>query len=585
MTRVDPTIEAERFGSAAALAQLIWRPLAWVALRSVMLNLLLIAPTLYMLQVFDRVIPAGSGGTLVVLLAGVVMLLLLGFALDVLRARLLGVTGRMAGVMLAPAITRGIIIQMAQPAARVDAQGLRDVASVQALFSATGVTALFDAPWLLVYVALIAATDWRMGAAAATFAFLMLALAGLSHQLLRQGSQGLQAKASDATQHLHNVLKVAESLLAMGMVDAALARWRALSDKAQVPHRSIERLAAVLSGMARLLRQLVQVGMLAVGAWLVITDAGSAGLMIGATVLLGRALAPLEQIVSGWRTLSEGAVAWKRLEVLLLASPQAAENLELPRPSGRVSMVRVNFRSPASERLILEEISLELEPGESLAIIGPSGAGKSSLLRVLAGIWAPSSGDIKFDGASLTQWNEGKLGRWTGYLAQDVQLFDGTVADNIARLQAPDTASILRAATRAGVHEAVLALPEGYETSVSSGAVSPGQRQRIALARALYGDPSLLLLDEPNANLDGAGEVALGAALRALRGQVSVVVVTHRKTLLLQVDKILVLEAGRVRHFGPRTEVLKAMQRLAELGAGAMSRAAAPRRPSGESAL
>ena len=301
--------------------------------------------------------------------------------------------------------------------------------------------------------------------------------------------------------------------------------------------------------------------------------------MIGATILLGRALAPLEQVVSGWRTLSEGAAAWKRLDEVLHAPAMVTRALELPRPSGRLSADRISLRSPASERLILEEISLELAAGESLAIIGPSGAGKSSLLRVLAGIWAPSSGEVKFDGASLTQWRDGQLGRWTGYLAQDVQLFDGTVADNIARLQAADSESILRAANRAGVHEGVLELPQGYETPVAGGAVSPGQRQRIGLARALYGDPSLLLLDEPNANLDGAGELALGDALRALRGQVSVVVVTHRKTLLQQVDKILVLEAGRVRHFGPRAEVMQAMQEHTPPEGAASSRVAALRRP------
>ncbi|CAD5372615.1 Alkaline protease secretion ATP-binding protein AprD [Rubrivivax sp. A210] len=546
-------------GTTAALAHLLRRPLAWVALLSVALNVLLLAPTLYMLQVFDRVIPAASGSTLAALLVGASMALLLGLALDVLRARLLGVSGRLAGAVLAPAVTRRLVVQVARPGGQADGQTLRDVAAVQTLFGTGGVAALFDTPWVLIYVGLIAAIDARMGVAAAVFALLMLALAGLSHGLLRRGAQDVQSRAGAATQHLQGAMRVAESLVAMGMVDAMLARWRGLSDAALQPQRALERRAALLAALARLLRQLVQVGMLAVGAWLVISGSGSAGLMIGATVLLGRALAPLEQVVSGWRTLSEGAASWQRLGQLLDGEAAPAAALSLPRPAGRLSAVGLSLRAPTGARMILDEVSLELAAGECLAIVGPSGAGKSSLLRVLAGIWAPDGGQVQLDGASLTQWPEGELGRWLGYLAQDIQLFDGSVADNIARLQVPEAASVIQAARRAGAHEAVLALPEGYDTRVGNGAVSPGQRQRIGLARALYGDPCLVLLDEPNANLDGSGEVSLGEALQALRGQVTVVVVTHRKNLLRLADKILVLEGGRVQHFGARDTVLQAL--------------------------
>lgn len=578
MTRIrTETANEGQPGVTDSLVRLLCRPLAWAALMSVLLNLLLLAPTLYMLQVFDRVLPSGSGSTLAALVVGVIFMTLLGFVLDVLRARMLSLSGRMAGAVLAPAVTQRLVLQVAQPGAKADTQGLRDVAAVQALFSSVGVTALFDAPWLLAYVALIAAIDWRLGAAATGFACTMLTLAWISHRLLRHLSQRLQDQSHKATQHLQNTLNIAESVVAMGMVDAVLTRWRVLSDDVQPLQQSLERLSAVLSGFARMLRQFVQVGMLAVGAWLVITGTGSAGLMIGATILLGRALVPVEQLVSGWRTIAEGAVSWRRLDALLRAPPVAAWVVELPRPAGRLIAADVNLRLPSSARPILEQISLEISAGSSMAIIGPSGAGKSSLLRVLAGIWSPSSGEVRLDEASLSQWHGGQLGRWVGYLAQDVQLFDGTVAENIARLQPQDSESILRAASRAGAHTAILDLPGGYEAQVSSGGVSPGQRQRIGLARALYGNPSLVLLDEPNANLDGAGELALGEALRALRGQVTVVVVTHRKTLLKHVDKILVLEAGRMVHFGPAAEVLQRLQGHPVAEAGATPRIAAVR--------
>ena len=311
-----------------------------------------------------------------------------------------------------------------------------------------------------------------------------------------------------------------------------------------------------------MVRQAVQTMILALGAWLVIHGEATAGIMIATTVLLGRALAPVELVVGSWRVLAEGRAAFRRLAALLAAADAEPERMSLPAPTGRLLAHNLLFRAPNSERLLLASVSLQLDAGEALAIIGPSAAGKSTLMRLLTGIWQPTTGTVRLDQADIAQWPRDELGPHIGYVPQDVELFPGSVAENIARLGHVDSAKVVQAAQRAHVHEMILALPDGYDTMVDPGSalLSPGQRQRLALARALYGDPKLLILDEPNSNLDGAGENALAATLRDLRGQVTVVVVTHRNTLIQHVDKMLVLEAGRTQHYGPAAEVMKAMQ-------------------------
>jgi len=279
----------------------------------------------------------------------------------------------------------------------------------------------------------------------------------------------------------------------------------------------------------------------------------------------------VEQVVGSWRVLAEGRLAFSRLSELLGAAERQPERMALPAPSGRLHAQGLVFRPAQSERMILAGVSLSLEPGESLAITGPSGAGKSTLVRLLTGLWKPSAGAVRLDHVDLAQWPREALGPWIGYVPQDVELFAGTVADNIARLGDVDADKVVHAAQRAGVHELILALPEGYDTVIDTLGVmlSPGQRQRIALARALYGDPKLLVLDEPNSNLDGAGELALAEALKALRGQVTVIVVTHRSTLVQHVDKLLVLEAGRVQQYGPVAEVMQSIKRTGQGTGGA----------------
>jgi membrane fusion protein, epimerase transport system len=328
-----------------------------------------------------------------------------------------------------------------------------------------------------------------------------------------------------------------------------------------------------MAALTRTVRQAVQVLMLALGAWLVIRAEATPGVMIATTTLLGRALAPVELIVGSWRVLAEGRAAFARLGELLAQAAAEPKRMELPAPLGQLSANQLVFRPQGSERVILGGVSLHLEAGESLGIIGPSGAGKSTLVRLLTGVWKPTTGTVRLDAADLSSWPREQLGPWIGYVPQDVELFPGRVGHNIARLGKVDAAKVVVAAKQAHVHELILSLPDGYDTMIEPGSalLSPGQRQRIALARALYGDPRLLILDEPNSNLDGAGEVALGQTLKSLRGKVTVVVVTHRTTLVQHIDKLLVLEGGRAKHYGPAAEVMKAMnqQAVVKTGTGA----------------
>jgi PrtD family type I secretion system ABC transporter len=548
------------------LLDLLRRPLLHVAGVSFFVNLLLLVPALFMLQVFDRVLASQSGETLLVLMLGVGVALTLLLVLDYLRARLQGVAGNIVSESLSPVVTRIVIAQGARRIGRGSSESLRDVGALRALFSAQGLLALFDSPWVIVYVAVIWLAHPMLGMAAAAAALLMLGLAVLNDFVTRREIEALQKAAAGATRYLEASLQNAEVAQTLGMTDALVARWRQKNAEVTALQQPTAAKTVAMAALTRTVRQAVQVLMLALGAYLVIVGEASAGVMIATTTLLGRALAPVEQVVGSWRMLAEGRAAFRRLGELLTADYAQPQRMALPAPTGQLTAHQLTFRAPQGERLLLAGVSLQLEAGESLAVIGASGAGKSTLVRLLTGVWRPNAGTVRLDQADLAQWPREELGPWLGYVPQDVELFPGTVAENIARLGAVDSARVVQAAQRAQVHELILALPDGYDTVVDphGAVISPGQRQRIALARALYGDPKLIVLDEPNSNLDGAGEVALAESLKALRGQVTVVVVTHRATLIQHVDKMLVLDAGKVQHYGPTAEVMRAMQQKAQ---------------------
>jgi len=544
------------------LIQLLKRPLLHIAGFSFFINLLLLIPSIFMLQVFDRVMVSRSTDTLIVLMLGAAIGLGILFALDQVRSRLQGVAGNLVGEALSPVITRLAVAQGARRTGRASSESLRDIATLRSLFSAQGLLALFDAPWMIFYVALIWFAHHWLGVTALSAAVLMLVLAVVNDRVTRSDIEALQKAAAGASRYLEASLANAEVAQTLGMTDALIARWRTRNGEVAALQGPTASKSVAMAALTRTLRQAVQIIMLGVGAWLVVTNQGSPGITIACTVLLGRALAPVEQIVGSWKVLAEGRAAFRRLSEVLDAAAAEPRRMELPPPKGQLVAQQLVFRAPGTERLLLAGVSLQLEPGESMAIIGPSGAGKSTLLRLLSGVWSPTAGTVRLDGSDLAQWPREQIGPWLGYVPQDVELFAGTVAENIARLGTVDAAQVVQAAQRAQVHEMILALPQGYDTVVdpTSAVLSPGQRQRIALARALYGQPRLLVLDEPNSNLDGAGELALAEALKALRGEVTVLVVTHRTTLVQHVDKMLVLEGGKPQHYGPVAEVMKAMQ-------------------------
>jgi PrtD family type I secretion system ABC transporter len=553
------------------LLRLLQRPLLFVAGFSFFVNLLLLAPALFMLQVFDRVLTSQSQETLLVLLLGVAVALGLMAVLDYLRGRLQGVAGNLIAEQLSPAVAKLMLGHAARRAERSTSEGLRDVAALRNLFSAQGLLALFDMPWAFVYVAVIWLAHPLLGMAAAAASVLMLALAVVNDRVTRRDIEALQKEAARTTRYLEGSMQNAELAQSLGMGDALIARWRQLNTGVTALQGPTARKSVAMAALTRTTRQAVQVLLQALGAYLVITGEGTPGILVACTILLGRALAPVEQVVGSWRVLAEGRLAYSRLSELLGAAERQPERMTLPAPSGRLHTQGLVFRAPQSERMILAGVSLSLEPGESLAITGPSGAGKSTLVRLLTGLWKPHAGVVRLDGADLAHWPREALGPWLGYVPQGVELFAGTVAENIARLGEVDADKVVQAAQRAGVHALILSLPQGYDTVIDSMGVmlSPGQRQRIALARALYGNPKLLVLDEPNSNLDGAGELALAEALKALRGQVTVIVVTHRSTLVQHMDKLLVLEAGRVQQYGPVAEVMQSIKRAGQNIGGA----------------
>jgi ATP-binding cassette subfamily C exporter for protease/lipase/ATP-binding cassette subfamily C protein EexD len=541
------------------------RPLmGWIAGFSFVINLLFLAPAFFSLQVFDRVISTNSQETLLVLLAGTGIALAILMVLDYVRTRLQNVIGAMLDEQLSPPVVNAVVVRATRSPGGTRTDAIRDVASLRAMFSAAGLIALFDAPWVVVYVAVIWMFHPALGIGAAFSAALMLGLAWLNDRMSRRNLETLQKESRRASQYVESSLRNAEVLQALGMTGRLLARWRTLQNQVARMQTSASRSSAAFTSLTKAVRQVIQILMLALGAWLVLSQQASPGIMIATSILLGRAVQPVEQLVGSWRVLIEARAAFERLRALAEDFERQEPRVALPRPAGRLTAEGVSFRMPNAETQILSGISFALAAGEALAIVGPSAAGKSTLARLLTGVWAPSAGRVRLDGADLADWPREHLGPHIGYVPQDVELFDGTVAENIARLDQVDSEAVVAAAMRANAHEMILSLPRGYDTPVGEHGVrlSPGQRQRVAFARAVYGNPQLVVLDEPNSNLDGAGEMALAQAMGSLReAGVTTVVVTHRPSLMAHVDKIMVVGAGRIQQFGPAGEVMKEMQR------------------------
>ncbi|MBQ0943040.1 type I secretion system permease/ATPase [Ideonella sp. 4Y16] len=533
------------------------RPIGAVLGLSLAVNIALLAPSIYMLQVYDRVLVTRSVETLAMLAVAALLTLVAMGALEQLRSRMLALTGHALERQVGPGVLSRLITASARQEPGAPTDGLRDLGTLRAFIGGPAVVALCDAPWAPVYLALIAAFDLRLGGLALLCAAALLGLSWAQDRSLRDHQARVQAQARATQRVAERSLHNAEVVTALGMGDALAAQWLRQLDQQQQTAEDGGQLASRLGSLTRTLRQAVQILMLGLGAWLVIRGGATPGLMIACTVLLARALAPVEQLMAQWRLLADARAAYRRLDQLLQLPLEATAATALPRPSGALTVEQLSASVPGGQRLLLRQVSLSARPGEVLAVIGGSGAGKTTLARLLVGVLRPAAGAVRLDGADIRHWDPARLGPALGYLPQDVELFAGTVAENIARFGNAQAEAVIAAAQAAQVHDFIVRLPQGYDTPVGERgmALSGGQRQRIALARALYGEPALVVLDEPDASLDGEGEDALVAAIAGLKARgATVVAVTQRRRLLSVADQVVVLKEGSVERTVARNE-------------------------------
>lgn len=524
-------------------------------------NMLLLALPLYMMQLFDRVMTSRSNETLIMLSIAAVGALLVMWMLETLRTRLLGAVSLLMDEALGGKVVSGLIKSAARLGSRDYAQGLRDVAILRGFLTGNSIFSLFDAPWAIFFIIIIFMFHPLMGAVALVGAISLFLVAVANEKI----THGLLHDASIASRKSSRFIDIsvrnAEVVSAMGMVNGVRGHWQRLNDAVLTHQQALNQRTSLIVSFTKFLRQFIQIAMLATGAYLVIDQHVTPGIMMAATLILGRALSPVEQAITTWKGFVDAREAYQNLDQLLSDYKEDSGAVSLPEPTGKLSVERIAFITPTTKFPVIKGISFELDAGEVLGVIGPSAAGKSSLVRLIAGVWKPTSGAVRLDGADVSDWTREQIGEHIGYLPHDVELFAGTVGNNIARLlPAKDfSEEVIEAAKMAGVHDLILRLPNGYETEIgeSGYVLSGGQRQRIALARALFNKPRLILLDEPNANLDGEGEVAFLNAVRAMKqAGMTVIIVTHKPAMLAHADKVLVLREGLVEAFGPRNEII-----------------------------
>jgi ATP-binding cassette subfamily C protein len=530
-----------------------------VGLFSAAINVLYLASPLYMLQVYDRAVSSGSVPTLLMLTVALLIALGAMAALDGLRARILIRAGLRLDRLLSGRVMAAVVKQANAMPGAGRSQALRDFDTFRQFITGNALYTLCDAPWAPIYIVVLTMLHPLLGSLALVSALVLLALA-LVNELLIIGSLGEAGEAgSRSYAFAETSLRNSHVIEAMGMLGGLVDRWRRDRNLMLIAQAKASDRGAALQSLIRFLRLSMQSVILGAGAYLVINRVATSGIMFAGMILLARALMPIEQSVGTWRQFVSARTAYRRIEALLQANPPPTATITLPRPKGELAVQGASFYLPGLTRPVLFQINVAIEPGETLGIIGPSGAGKSSLARLIVGIHAPSSGVVRLDGANVAQWDREDFGRYVGYLPQEIELFSDSVAANIARFRSSKDEDIVNAAIAAGVHEMILALPRGYETQIGEGGVnlSGGHRQRIALARALYGEPSLVVLDEPSSNLDMDGDVALSKCLEKLKeaGR-TVVVVSHRHFSLNTVDKILCLNGGAMAMFGPRNDVM-----------------------------
>jgi PrtD family type I secretion system ABC transporter len=524
------------------------------------INLLALASPLYMMQIYDHVLASRSGDTLIMLTLIVLLALAVLSLLEAIRRQILVRLSEWLDDRMGPSVfAGGVEAALLHKATGRNAQGLRDLATLRSFIGGPALVPLLDAPWAPIFIVMLFALHPLLGLIGLGGAILLFSLAILNESVTRRPLERAGIAAARSYQTAEASVRNAEVVHAMGMLDGMISRWLREGEAARAAQTLAARRGTVILAISRFSRLTIQTVVMGAGAWLVIEKGGSAGMIFASSFLLSRGLAPVENAIGTWKSLVSARTAYRQLTELLGASPESGARMELPPPRGGLVLEQVTFAYPGAEEPTLRGVSFTLAPGESLAIVGPSAAGKSTLARLLVSSQRPTAGHVRLDGADLSVWLAAGGARNIGYLPQDIELFAGSVRDNIARFTKAEASDVIEAATCAGLHETIMRLPESYDTEIGDGGLklSGGQRQRLALARALLGRPRLIVLDEPNSSLDEEGEAALRDALLRLKELgTTVVVVTHRMHILNLVDKLLVLRHGVVDAFGARPEVL-----------------------------
>ena len=567
----EPRSEIESF--LKSCRRIFWGLAAFSGLS----NLLMLTGSFFMLQVYDRVLPSRSVPTLLALLALAIVLYLFQGGLDLVRSRIGVRVGRYFDEQLGARVFDAVVRMPLKTRGGGDGmQPLRDLDQVRSFLAGGGPTALFDLPWMPIYLGVCFLFHFWIGVTALVGAVVLIGVTILTEVRTQGPAKAFSRLSASRAGLAAESRRNAEVLQAMGMRQQATLRWQEINSQYLAAHERASDVASGLGGISKVLRSVLQSAVLAVGAYLVINQQSTAGIIIAGSILTARALAPVDIAIANWKGFVAARQSGRRLDELLRLLPKEKELLALDAPTEALVVEDLSVGAPDTERPILTGVSFKVSSGQGIGIIGPSGAGKSTLARALVGVWPRLRGKITLDKATLDQWSAEALGKHIGYLPQDVELFDGTLAVNIARFDPHATpAAVLEAAKLAGAHEMIVSLPEGYGTNVGEGglALSAGQRQRIGLARALYGNPFLVVLDEPSSNLDAEGEEALTQAIISVRERGGiVVVVTHRPKALEGVDHVLVIGEGTLQSFGPKDKVLRRVLQSAPLNVVSGSR-------------
>jgi ATP-binding cassette subfamily C exporter for protease/lipase len=536
-----------------------------VGVFSAIINLLMLVPSLYMLQVYDRVLASRNEITLLMLTLIMLGAYLFMGGLDVIRSFILVRVGARFDMMMNKRVYTASFEQNLKQSGANAGQALNDLTTLRQFLTGNALFAFFDAPWFPIYLAVIFMFDPMLGLFALFGTIILVILAVVNERITKKPLGEANTMAISASTLATNNLRNAEVIESMGMLPNLMSRWFKLHGKFLNLQADASQKAGSVGAATKFVQTSMQSLVLGLGALLVLEHKITPGMMIAASILLGRTLQPVQQVIGVWKSWATTRSAHERLTKLLETNPKREAGMALPKPTGMLTLEGVTASPPGMRNPIVKNVSFGILPGDVLGVIGPSGSGKSTLARLLVGVWPAMMGKVRLDGADIYSWNKAELGPHMGYLPQDIELFGGTVSENIARFGEVDAEKVVEAAKRAGVHDMILHFPEGYDTHLGDGGagLSGGQKQRLGLARAMYGDPALIVLDEPNSNLDDAGEQALVVAVNDLRQRgKTIILITHRTSIISVTTKLLLMRDGSVQMFGPTQQVLTALQEV-----------------------